>query len=119
MLNLLVLTPLGKAYDGNVDEVYVETSKGVLGILPKHTPLLSTLADRGVMKIKKGKEILYFSLYHGAIEVKPDRTIVLTESAFKADSEEEAKARFTKNRDPLSFEDKSVEIGEKYIRHEK
>ncbi len=117
MLNLLILTPLGKVYEGEVDEVIVPSAQGALGILPSHTPLISTLADKGVLKAKKGKESLFFAVYHGALEVKIDRVIVLSESAFEAANEEEAKIFLLRGREPLKFDDKTVEIGEKYIHH--
>ncbi len=117
MLNLVILTPLGKVFEGEVDEVIVPSAQGALGILPSHTPLISTLAPKGVLKAIKGKESIFFALYHGALEVKTDRVIVLSESAFRAASEEEAKAFLSRGREPLKFDDKTVEIGEKYIHH--
>jgi len=67
-------------YDGEADLVTVPGINGVMGILPRHSPLLSLLKP-GVITIKiRGKQ-LFFSVNGGIVEVQPDQVTVLTDDA--------------------------------------
>ncbi|GIK66266.1 MAG: ATP synthase epsilon chain [Chloroflexota bacterium] len=69
----------------NADMVIVPGVEGVLGILPRHTPLLTTMAF-GELRIKKGGAEESFIIYGGVVEVRPDKVVVLADAAdFTAD----------------------------------
>jgi F-type H+-transporting ATPase subunit epsilon len=71
--------------DDAVDMVLVPGSDGELGILPRHTPLLTTM-KLGELIIRKGRAEESFVIYGGVVEVRPDRVSVLADSAdFTAD----------------------------------
>ncbi len=90
-LNLSVLTPNGTAFKGEVSYVSVPSNKGPLGIMPGYTTLIAPLAKKGVLKIvKTNKEEIYFAVSFGALEVKREETIILTEIALAASTLEEA-----------------------------
>ncbi len=90
LLNLL--TPSGIAFEGEVSYVSVPSKKGVLGIMPGYTTLIAPLADKGVLKvIMLNKEERFFAISFGALEVKKEKTIVLTEKAMQASDEASAK----------------------------
>ena len=91
-LLLNVLTPEGLAFEGETSYVSIPSKKGVLGLMPGYTTLISPLADKGVLKIvlPNHKE-RFFAISFGAVEVKKEKTIILTEKAFPAENEEEAK----------------------------
>jgi F-type H+-transporting ATPase subunit epsilon len=57
---------------------------GVLGILPRHEPLLTALAF-GELRYKKGSEEFSFAIGGGFMEVRPERVTVLADSADYAD----------------------------------
>jgi len=109
-ITLTILTPQGLAYEGEVEEVYVPTSKGPLGVLPGHTPYIAVLADEGILHFHtEDKNERYFVLRYGALEVKPDKTIVLTNLALSAETLEQAQAlllSFTGNGNLLGNEGK-------------
>ncbi|HBE98912.1 MAG TPA: hypothetical protein DDW18_02600 [Firmicutes bacterium] len=91
-LLLNVLTPEGLAFEGEASYVSLPSKKGVLGLMPGYTPLISPLADKGVLKIiLPNNEERFFAISFGAVEVKKEKTIILTEKAFPAESEEKAK----------------------------
>lgn len=105
---LKIVTPNGLAYEGEVLEVYVPTGKGPLGVLPGHTSYIAPLADYGVLRLlDKDHQTHYFGLSHGALEVKPDATIVLSECAYSAENAEAALALAQKNPSVVK-EDRSV-----------
>jgi F-type H+-transporting ATPase subunit epsilon len=62
------------------DMVIVPGSEGELGVLPRHTPLLTTMAF-GELRIIEGDDVTSFVVYGGVVEVRPDKVIVLADDA--------------------------------------
>jgi F-type H+-transporting ATPase subunit epsilon len=79
-LHLQIVTPERVAFDGEVDEVIVPGSEGALGILPHHAPLISLLGQ-GVLCLKCQGEDEEFAIFGGFLQVRPDRVVVLAETA--------------------------------------
>jgi F-type H+-transporting ATPase subunit epsilon len=74
------VTPERVAYEDDVDMVICPGSEGELGILPHHAPLLSTLGF-GELKIRKGGQEEYFAIAGGFVQVRPDKVVVMAETA--------------------------------------
>ncbi len=66
--------------DDGLDMVVLPGTEGELGILPRHTPLLTALQP-GVIVIRKGKTEELFAVSGGFADVRPDKVIVLAEAA--------------------------------------
>jgi F-type H+-transporting ATPase subunit epsilon len=64
----------------DVDMVIAPGADGTLGILPKHAPLISTLAQ-GELRVKKGNREQSLVVFGGFIEVTPEKVIILADSA--------------------------------------
>jgi F-type H+-transporting ATPase subunit epsilon len=79
-IQLEIVTPEKLAYSDTVDEVVVPGSEGELGILPHHTPLVTTLGV-GELRIKKGGQEESFAIAGGFMQVRPDRVVVMAEMA--------------------------------------
>jgi F-type H+-transporting ATPase subunit epsilon len=79
-IQLEIVTPERLAYSDEVDEVIVPGSEGELGILPRHAPLVATLGA-GELRIKKGNEWESFAVFGGFVQVRPDKVVVLAETA--------------------------------------
>ena len=79
-INLTVVTRERKLIDVVVDEVVLPASDGEIGVLPGHTPLLTTLRI-GIMRYRQGGELHRLVLSWGFAEVLPDRVIVMAETA--------------------------------------
>lgn len=79
-LHLEIVTPERVAYKDDVDMVICPGSEGELGILPHHAPLLSTLGF-GELKIRKGGQEEYFAIAGGFVQVRPDKVVVMAETA--------------------------------------
>ena len=91
-INLSVLTPSGSVFEGEASYLLAPSSNGPIGIMPGHTTLIAPLAKKGVLKIvKANKEEIFFATSFGALEIKKEKTVILTEIAIKTESEEEAK----------------------------
>ncbi len=79
-LQLDIVTPERLVYSDEVDEVIVPGSQGELGILPHHAPLLTTLG-LGELRIRKGGTEESFAIVGGFLQVRPDRAVVMAETA--------------------------------------
>jgi F-type H+-transporting ATPase subunit epsilon len=71
-------------FSGQVDSVNVPGSEGRMGILPNHSPLLTTL-DYGEIVVRTSGVEEYFAIGGGFLEVQPDHVTVLADSAERAD----------------------------------
>jgi F-type H+-transporting ATPase subunit epsilon len=79
-LHLTVVTRERKIVETDVDEVELPASDGEIGVLPGHTPLLTTLRI-GQMKYRTGTTLQRLVLSWGFAELLPDRVIVMAETA--------------------------------------
>ena len=78
------------AEDG-VDMVVAPGAEGVVGILPRHAPLLTTLMP-GVIRIKKQGAEEAMSVGGGFLQVARDKVLILADTAERADEIDEARA---------------------------
>jgi len=79
-IQLDIVTPERLAYSDEVDAVTLPGSEGELGVLPHHTPLLSTLGV-GELRIRKGGTEESFAIFGGFLQVLPTKVVVLAETA--------------------------------------
>ena len=98
MLRLEIITVEGTVFDDNVNMVIAPGSDGVLGILPRHTPLLTSLTY-GELEIKReGQADEFFAIGGGFMEVRPFNVIVLADAAERADEIDIERARAARER---------------------
>ena len=83
-LTLEIVTPERSIAHGEVDEVVVPGAEGSFGVLPGHTPLLSTLTV-GEIEYRRGDERSYVAVSFGFAEVLPDRVTILAQIAEASD----------------------------------
>lgn len=79
-LLLEIVTPERLAYSETVDSVVLPGSEGELGVLPHHAPLVSTLGI-GELRIRKGGQEESFAIVGGFLQVRPDKVVVMAETA--------------------------------------
>lgn len=77
---LVIVTPDRQVVKEEVEELEVPAKKGHLGILPEHAPLLATLTA-GEVRYRMGQQTRYLAVSGGFIEVLPDKTTLLVETA--------------------------------------
>jgi len=77
-ISLTVVTRERKFIEVDVDEVVLPASDGEIGVLPGHTPLLTTLRI-GTLRYRSGTTVERIVISWGFAEVLPDRVIVLAE----------------------------------------
>jgi len=96
-LTLEIVTPDRALLREDVDEVVVPGSQGEFGVLPGHTPLLSTLKI-GELWYRQGQEKHYLAIAFGFVEVLPDRVTVLAQVGERAQEIDVQRAERAKQR---------------------
>ncbi len=79
-LLLEIVTPERQVFSDEVDSVVCPGIEGELGILPHHAPLLTTLGF-GELRIRKAGEEEFFAIAGGFLQVRPDKVVVMAETA--------------------------------------
>jgi len=77
------------------DIVILPAVEGEMGVLPNHAPVLTTLTF-GEMVVRKGNAEERFAIYGGVVDVRPDKVVVLAdtaESSFAIDEQKVEDAR--------------------------
>lgn len=92
MLRLEMVTPYKQVLAVDVDEVTAPGALGEFGILPGHTPMLTTLKI-GELTYRQGSELFHVAVNWGYIEVENDKVTVLVETAEAADQIDLARAK--------------------------
>lgn len=96
-LVLEIVTPERQVIKAVVDEVVLPGAIGYLGILPGHTPLLTTLSI-GTVTYRQKEKKFYLFLSEGFAEILPDRVIVLAEVVEKPEEINLERAKLAKER---------------------
>lgn len=83
-LRLEMVTPYKHVLSEEVDEVTAPGTIGEFGVLPGHTPMLTTLKI-GELSYRQGSETFHVAVNWGFVEVENDTVTVLVETAEPAD----------------------------------
>ncbi|GAB1462355.1 ATP synthase F1 subunit epsilon [Pedobacter sp.] len=78
-MNLEILTPDKKVFEGEVTSVTVPGTSGSFQILRDHAPIISTLED-GQVIVKEVKGENSYNIKGGVVEVLDNKIIVLAEA---------------------------------------
>ena len=76
-MQLKIITHERIVFDGDVDELIIQTKAGQMGILKDHIPLTTTL-DVGVTKARQGDKFKYFATMGGVFQFKDNVATILT-----------------------------------------
>jgi F-type H+-transporting ATPase subunit epsilon len=90
-LTLEVVTPEGLLLREEVDDVQAPGELGYFGVLPGHTPFLTTLG-LGEISYGQGNVRRYLTCFWGFCEVLPDRVNILAEIGERAEDIDAARA---------------------------
>ena len=96
-LTFELVTPDRAIVREQVDEVQIPGTQGYLGVLPGHTPLLTTL-QVGELWFLQGGEKCFVSIAFGFAEVLPDRVTILAQIAERAEEVDVSRAEQAQHR---------------------
>jgi F-type H+-transporting ATPase subunit epsilon len=83
-MELDIVTPEKIIFQGEVDEIYVNTADGAIGILPHHINLFTKLIP-GELKLKISGKEQYMALTGGFLEINKNKVTILADYAIHAD----------------------------------
>ncbi len=96
-LDVEVVSAERVVFTGEADMVIAPGSMGLLGILPKHAPLLTSLTP-GVLRIKQGGDEVVMAVSGGVLRINSDRVEVLTDAAERAEEIDATRAEEARRR---------------------
>ncbi len=82
-LNLKIITPEKIIFEGEIDELLVETNKGQTGILPHHINLMTKIIP-GELQIKDNGKTTIMATGAGLLQVTDNQVSILTDLAQEA-----------------------------------
>jgi F-type H+-transporting ATPase subunit epsilon len=94
-------------YTEDVEAVIAPGIEGQLGILPHHAPLM-TILQAGELRVRRGAEEDIMAISGGFLEVRPDRVIVLADSAERAEEIDVERAEAAKQRAEQRLKERGV-----------
>ncbi len=91
-----IVSPHGKAFEGECESFYAPGVEGDFGVLAGHAPMLAMLR-RGISKLTSGNETKYFVTGEGFCEVTREAVNVLVDTAQKVANLDEAKGELARH----------------------
>ena len=76
-LRVKVLSHDGCQFDGEVKSIKIPSTNGPLGILPNHTPLITSLVTGNVTLQQEDGADKVIPINGGVLDVKKDSTVIL------------------------------------------
>lgn len=97
-------------FSGEVEMLFAPAEMGEVGIMPRHTPLITRLKPGEVKVQMSGQEDQYFYVSGGILEVQPHVVTVLSDTAARAKDLDEAQAQEAKDRAEAALAEKGSQI---------
>ncbi|MDO8672881.1 MAG: F0F1 ATP synthase subunit epsilon [Dehalococcoidia bacterium] len=108
-LKFEIVTAERVVYTDEVNMVIAPGVEGELGILPRHTPLMTTLKP-GEVRLRKGNDEVCLFVSGGFMEVMPDKVVILADTAERADEIDIARANESRRRAEITIAEKVGEV---------
>ena len=108
-IKLDIVTAERAVYSEEVDLIVAPGIEGQLGILPHHAPLM-TMLQPGELLIRKGGEESALAITGGFLEVRPDRVIILADTAERVEEIDVARAEEARRRAQEQLDHRTPEL---------
>ena len=106
---LKIITHEKIVYQGESDEITVQTTNGQIGILKNHIPI-TTVLDIGVAKSIFGENKKYFAIMGGVLQFKDDVATILTDVCEDGCDIDVTRANDAKNRAEARLADATASV---------
>jgi F-type H+-transporting ATPase subunit epsilon len=97
-------------FAGEAEMVVAPAEMGEVGIMPRHTPLITRLRPGEVRLQTSGQEDQFYFVSGGILEVQPHVVTVLADTALRAKDLDEAQAHEAKQRAEEVLADRQADI---------
>lgn len=108
-MKLKIITHEKIVFEGEVDELVLQTTSGQIGILKDHIPITTSL-EIGVTKAKIGNDYKYFATMGGIFQFKENNAIILTDVCEDGNDIDVARANAAKERAEARLKDINANI---------
>ena len=105
-----IVSAESEIFSGLAEMVFAPGEMGELGIMPKHTPLLTKLKPGEVRVVLPGDEEETFYVSGGLLEIQPNSITILSDTAVRASDLDEAAAVEAKERAEQAMKDRKGEV---------
>lgn len=97
-------------FSGEAELVIAPAEMGDVGVMPRHTPLITRLRPGEVKLQTQGEEDRFYFVSGGILEVQPHVVTVLADTAIRAKDLDEAQAKEAKQRAEEALSDKQADM---------
>lgn len=105
-----IVSAESKIFSGSAEMIFAPAVMGEVGVMPRHTPLLTKLRPGEVRVVKDGGEEDFFYVSGGMLEIQPHTVTVLADTALRAKDIDEAAALEAKQAAEQAMKDRKGEI---------
>jgi len=105
-----IVSAESEIFSGLAEMLFAPAVSGEVGVLPRHTPLLTFLRPGEVRVKKPGGEEEFFYVSGGILEIQPHVVTVLSDTALRAKDIDEAAALEAKSRAEQALKDRAGEF---------
>ncbi len=105
-----IVSAEAEIFSGTCEMVNAPAVMGELGILPRHTPLMTRLKPGEVRVIREGGTEEFYYVSGGMLEVQPHHVTVLADTAVRAKDLDEAAAIEAKQHAEQALKDQKSDI---------
>ena len=110
ILHLDIVSAEAEIFSGVAEMVFAPAMMGEVGILPRHTPLLTVLRPGEVrVKIPDGEEQVFY-VSGGILEIQPHVVTILSDTALRAHDVDEAAALEAKQHAEQAMRDRKSDF---------
>lgn len=109
-MHVNIVSAENEIYSGTVTEVYAPAEMGEVGIMARHTQMLSTLKPGVVRVVPLEGEEQSFYVSGGILEVQPHVVTILSDTALRAADLDESAAMKAKARAESAMKDKASDM---------
>jgi len=109
-MHVNIVSAENEIYSGTVTEVYAPAEMGEVGIMARHTQMLSTLKPGVVRVVPQEGEEQSFYVSGGILEVQPHVVTILSDTALRAADIDESAALKAKSRAESAMKDKASDM---------
>ncbi|QKT03600.1 F0F1 ATP synthase subunit epsilon [Ectothiorhodospiraceae bacterium 2226] len=105
-----IVSAEAEIFSGTAEAVYAPALMGEVGILPRHSQLLTQLKPGEVRVITPGGQEEFYYVSGGMLEVQPHTVTVLADTALRAKDVDEAAAIEAKQRAEQALKDRKADV---------
>jgi len=109
-MHVNIVSAENEIYSGTVTAVYAPAEAGEVGIMARHTQMLSTLKPGVVRVVEENGEEQSFFVSGGILEVQPHIVTVLSDTALRAADIDESAALEAKAHAEAAMKDKASDM---------